>query len=87
MAPLRELQAARAFRLRSDGWWEPCADNARGAKKMRMMEIPGGKLLPPPVTREHFEGAIRSTKPSVAQAELARYEAFTKEFGAGSTAL
>lgn len=85
MAPLRELQGARTFRQRADGWWEPCGEAERGAKRMQLMDIPGGALLPPPVTRAHFEAALRTTKPSVAQAELGRYEQFTREFGAGST--
>lgn len=85
MAPLRELQGARTFHQRADGWWEPCGEAERGAKRMQLMDIPGGALLPPPVTRAHFEAALRTTKPSVAQAELGRYEQFTREFGAGST--
>mmetsp|Transcript_1246 Transcript_1246/g.3211 ORF Transcript_1246/g.3211 Transcript_1246/m.3211 type:complete len:88 (+) Transcript_1246:1104-1367(+) len=87
MAPLRELQASRTFRQRADGWWEPCAETARGAKRMGLMDIPGGALLPPPVTYAHFDTALKTTKPSVAQTELARYEQFTRSFGAGSAAV
>ena len=84
MAPLRELQAASHFRLRPDGWWEACAPGERGARRMRLLDVPSQALATPPVTHAHFESALRSTRPSVAPAELVSYERFTRDFGSGS---
>ena len=52
MEPVRELQQATHFRKESDGAWSPCAADARGAKKMTLMEVrspsdPFGSLLIP----------------------------------------
>jgi len=81
MEPVRELQQATHFRKESDGAWSPCAADARGAKKMTLMEVPAAALRTPLVTAAHFERAVRAARPTVSTDDLALQDKFTAEFG------
>lgn len=83
MQPLRDLQSATHFRIGADGAWVPCDARDRGAREMRLMQVPADNLSNPEVTPAHFDKALTTTRPSVAASDLRRHEAFTKEFGSG----
>ena len=84
MEPVRALQAATHFRERPDGNWEPCGPRERGARSMRLMEVPAARLHTPEVRHEHLQAAAAAARGSVGKEDLARYEEFTREFGAGN---
>eukprot|EP01090_Pellita_catalonica_P021747 TRINITY_DN8220_c0_g1_i3.p1 TRINITY_DN8220_c0_g1~~TRINITY_DN8220_c0_g1_i3.p1 ORF type:complete len:436 (+),score=71.49 TRINITY_DN8220_c0_g1_i3:157-1464(+) len=61
-----------------------CAPNDADALHMTLHEIPTehrSKVLPPLTCSRDFEKALLNIKPSVAASDLARFEAWTKEFG------
>ncbi len=59
----------------------PCSPGDRGAIEMTWTEIESDELLEPPLLRKDFEKAIKTARPTVSAADLARNEEWTKEFG------
>jgi vacuolar protein-sorting-associated protein 4 len=49
--------------------------------EMSWSDVPPDKLKEPIVNMPHMLKALRNTKPSVSQDDLARYEKFTADFG------
>lgn len=84
MEPIRQLQQASHFAVGHDGNYAPCAPNAKGAKKMGLMDIPANRLRPPIVTAAHFERAAAAAKPTVGADDLKQHDKFATEFGTGS---
>ncbi len=85
--PVRIAQIATHFRQVADPTgehpflWEPCPPSAKGAVEMDLYSIGPGQLKPLDTTIQHFEHAVRSTKPSVGQGDLARFEDWTRQYG------
>lgn len=85
MWPIRLVQYATHY-LRStatDGEpeYEPCSPGHADAIEMSWTQIPQGRLREPKVSYADLERSILTTRPSVAPAELARHDAFTRDFG------
>jgi vacuolar protein-sorting-associated protein 4 len=59
----------------------PCSPGDEGAQELVWKQIPGPNLLEPDVTDKHFMQAIKRARPSVAVAELGKYEEWTTNFG------
>lgn len=90
MEPVRRLQQATHFRrMRGvdpqgrmvDDLWEPCSPGAQGAEKKTLMDVEPSKLATPKITFADFEKSLRTSRPSVNQADLVKYVEWTKEFG------
>ncbi len=90
--PVRTCQVATHFKKVSgpshddpnknvDDLLTPCAPSDAGAKEMSLNDVPSDKLLPPAVSVQDFLKALKTSKPSVSQEDLADYEKFTAEFG------
>ena len=83
MEPVRQLQAATHFAKDAQGNWHPAQPNARGARPMRLMEVPADNLGVPLVTANHFERVLNGVRPTVGKEELGRFMQFTRDFGSG----
>ena len=89
MQPVRECQTATHFMESDlDQMLVPCSPNAPGAMRMSLFavepgvrEVPADRLRPPQVTYQHFIDVLTSSKASVGQSELRRFEEWTAEFG------
>lgn len=91
MEPVRTCQLATHFKVVSgpdpvnpdlmvDDLLTPCTPAFEGAKEMSLIDVPANKLLPPLVTLNDFKKALKTTRPSVSQSDLAQYVQWTKEF-------
>ena len=83
MEPVRELQAATHFAKDAAGNFGPVAPNARGAKKMSLLEVPASNLRVPVVTYAHFERVLKTVRPTGGPDDLEQHTQFTKDFGSG----
>ena len=89
MQPVRECQTATHFMESDlDQMLVPCPPDAPGAMRMSLFtvepgvrEVPADRLRPPQVTYQHFIDVLTSSKASVGQSELRRFEEWTAEFG------
>ncbi len=92
MHPLRVVQTATHFKMLSgtspvepfvevNDLLTPCSPGDVGAIEMNWNMIPNGKLMMPKVTKKDYRNAVESTKPTVNQADLKRYDEWTEEFG------
>lgn len=92
MEPVRTCQIATHFKISTgkdpdnseiirNDMLTPCSPGEKGSMEMNLVDIPSNKLLPPIVTREDFEKALLTSKPSVSQDDLEQYVKWTKEFG------
>lgn len=61
--------------------WVACSASAPGAQKMRMDQIEGKDLMPPPIEFGDFIHALNRAKKSVSAEDLIKQDQFTKEFG------
>ena len=92
MMPIRKVQTATHFKVVSgpspkdpsiirNDLLIPCPPGARGAVEMNWMNVPGDRLLEPPVTMDDFLKAIDNTRLTVTSADLKHFEYWTKDFG------
>lgn len=79
--PVRRLQLAKEFRKLPNGKWTPCREGEHGEPKSWVDFKDQSQLDIGIVTRLDFDAALKRTKPSVDQKQLAEYEEFTKSFG------
>ena len=77
---LRNLQQAQYFAEYQGMWW-PCNPDQPGAVKKNWKEIDPKKIHPPLLTVNDFMVSLQKVRPSVAQADLKKYEDWTNEFG------
>ena len=61
--------------------WTPCSPGDRGAVPMSFIDIPTDKLMKPLLSMRNMEAALRSTKPSVGEADLIKHKKFAEEYG------
>ncbi|XXQ29702.1 Vesicle-fusing ATPase [Plasmodiophora brassicae] len=87
MEPIRSLQLATHFKKIRDPsgarpyLLTPCAPSHAGAIEMDLFSIKSEDLCPMDVTAEDFRRMTLAAKPSVGEADLARYVQWTEEFG------
>jgi len=92
MEPVRKVQRATHFKnirgpLREDpnkivnDLLTPCSPGAPGAMEMNWMEVDGNKLSEPILNMADMQSAKESTRPTVNQDDLKRFEDFTRDFG------
>lgn len=85
--PVRIAQIATHFKKVADPagqepfLWEPCSSGDKAAKEMSLYDISTTQLKPLDTTIQHFEHAVRSTKPSVGPEDLHRFEEWTRLYG------
>ena len=79
--PVRRLQLATKFRKLQSGKWTPCREGEDGQPKTWTDFKNQAELDIGFVSRLDFDAALKRTKPSVDQKQLAEYEEFTKNFG------
>ncbi|XP_078489534.1 vacuolar protein sorting-associated protein 4B-like [Ciona intestinalis] len=92
MEPVRKVQKATHFKkvrgpshedpnIIMDDMLIPCSPGDPAAIEMSWLNVPGDKLLEPPVTMTMMRKAKTSTRPTVNQKDLKKFEEFTKDFG------
>ena len=92
MQPVRKVQQATHFkRVRGpaigdpetivDDLLTPCSPGDAGATPMSWMDVPGDKLLEPLVDMGDMCRSLATTRPTVNQDDLKKYEKFTEDFG------
>ncbi len=92
MQTLRTVQTATHFKrvsgispvepfVQVEDLFTPCSPGDADAIEMNWEKIPNGKLLIPKVSKRDYLAAVQSTKPTVNQADLKKYEEWTNEFG------
>ena len=59
----------------------PCSPGDPGAIEMSWEQVPTEELLEPQVEKKDFIKAIKSSRPTVSDADLKRNEEWTHEFG------
>jgi len=85
--PIRTCQLATHFKKIDDETkkqpflYEPCSPGDKDAEEKTLMDIPGDQLRPVDVCMDHFESALKHSKPTVSQKDLEKFEEWTKEFG------
>jgi len=85
--PIRTCQIATHFKKIPDETkkheflYEPCSPGDPDAEEKSLMDIPGDQLKPVDVDINHFESALKHSKPTVSQKDLEKFEEWTKEFG------
>eukprot|EP00823_Brevimastigomonas_motovehiculus_P008523 TRINITY_DN782_c0_g1_i1.p1 TRINITY_DN782_c0_g1~~TRINITY_DN782_c0_g1_i1.p1 ORF type:complete len:456 (+),score=108.86 TRINITY_DN782_c0_g1_i1:191-1558(+) len=85
--PVRVCQQSTHFKKvkdpsgKQDCFWEPCSPEDPKAEEKTLMDIPGEQLRPLDVTGRNFESALKTSKATVAQKDLAQFEKWTKDFG------
>jgi len=89
--PVRIAQIATHFKKVPDEsgekeyLWLPCSSGDPCGVEMSLYDIAAGQLKPLDTTFQHFENGIRSTKPSVGQEDLKRFEEWTQQYGQEGT--
>ncbi|CAH0385099.1 unnamed protein product [Bemisia tabaci] len=92
MQPVRKVQTATHFKKvsgpsRKDpnviehDLLSPCSPGSEGAIEMSWMDVPGDKLLEPPVTMNDMLRSLATSKPTVNSDDMARLEKFKEDFG------
>jgi vacuolar protein-sorting-associated protein 4 len=90
MEPIRTLQDATHFRKVSNPakpndpqayLYEPCSYNDPQAEQLSLMQIPSERLKTMDVTFLDFMRCLNKTKATVAEADLAKFDDWTREFG------
>ncbi|KAK2726479.1 vacuolar protein sorting-associated protein 4-like [Artemia franciscana] len=59
----------------------PCSPGDPGAIEMSWMDVPGDKLLEPPVTMRDMVKSLGTSKATVNEEDLKKLQKFTKDFG------
>lgn len=81
MEPVRRLSQATHFRANCRGKWELCTPQASGAVQKDLSQIDHETLAKIFITKEHFVQSLQVTKSSVGDAELAKFELWTHDYG------
>jgi len=92
MMPVRKVQSATHFkRVRGpspndpqkivDDLLTPCSPGDPGAREMSMMDVPGDKLLVPPVTMADLMKSLSTQKKTVNDEDMAKLKKFSDDFG------
>ncbi|KAI1966602.1 Vacuolar protein sorting-associated protein 4 [Ophidiomyces ophidiicola] len=84
MQPVRKIQSATHYKMVLVDDQEkltPCSPGDNGAVEMSWVDVDGDKLLEPPLTLKDFVKAIRSSRPTVSEEDLAKNDEWTKKFG------
>jgi vacuolar protein-sorting-associated protein 4 len=86
MQPIRKVQSATHFKQLvspSDNktMWTPCSPGDPRAVEKTWTEVKGEELVEPELTMADFLKAAQSTRPTVADGDIARHVQFTEEFG------
>lgn len=84
MQPVRKIQTATHYKPTTvDGEEKltPCSPGDAGAMEMSWTDVDSEKLQEPPLMAKDFIKAIKSSRPTVSQADLVRSAEWTKEFG------
>jgi vacuolar protein-sorting-associated protein 4 len=67
------------------GFWEPCGPSVPGAQERDLSwfakENLADKVLVPPITLHDFMASLERARPTVSEEDLAKYTAWTREFG------
>lgn len=89
MQPIRKIQMATHFKpvqcTSEDGSvttkYTPCSPGDVGATEMNWMTLGTDELEEPPLTVKDFIKAVKSTRPTVNQSDIAKQIDFTNDFG------
>lgn len=90
MQPIRKIQMATHFKQVSVTdpetgattiQYTPCSPGDAGSKEMNWMELGTDELQEPPLTVKDFIKAVKATRPTVNQTDIAKQEDFTNDFG------
>jgi vacuolar protein-sorting-associated protein 4 len=92
MQPIRIVQTATHFKKvsgpdRKDpnkivyDYLTPCSPGDPDAIEMTWVNVDGSKLKEPEITFEDFKKSLKSTRPSVSQADIEQHIKFTQDFG------
>lgn len=92
MQPVRKVQSATHFcRCRGpsptdpnvivDDLLSPCSPGYPGAIEMTWMDVPGDKLLEPPVTMSDMLRSLATSKPTVNDEDMVKLDKFKDDFG------
>ncbi|KAK2726400.1 vacuolar protein sorting-associated protein 4-like [Artemia franciscana] len=92
MQPVRRVQTATHFKKvsgpsRKDpnqidhDMLAPCSPGDPGAIEMSWMDVPGDKLLEPPVTMRDMVKSLGTSKATVNEEDLKKLQKFTEDFG------
>lgn len=89
MQPIRKIQMATHFKQitvqNEDGSssvkYTPCSPGDAGATEMNWMQLGTDELEEPPLTVKDFIKAVKSTRPTVNQSDIAKQVEFTNDFG------
>ena len=79
MEPVRNIQSATHFNLDSEGFYTPCNPDAPDAKEITWTDLPCDKLKPRRVTMKDLTTCLSRAKPSVSDADLAKFEIFKEK--------
>ena len=90
MQPIRKIQMATHFKQvevqnpedqSTTLKYTPCSPGDPGSKEMNWMELGTDELQEPPLTVKDFIKAVKATRPTVNQSDIAKQEDFTNDFG------
>lgn len=92
MQPVRKVQMATHFKkVRGpsrtnpnqivDDLLTPCSPGDPGAIEMAWIDVPGDKLLEPPVTMNDMLRSLATSKPTVNDEDMEKLNKFTRDFG------
>ncbi|XP_057377462.1 vacuolar protein sorting-associated protein 4B-like [Daphnia carinata] len=92
MQPVRKVQLATHFRrvrgpstadpnVIVDDLLTPCSPGSPGAIAINWMDVPGDKLLEPPVTMSDMLRSLATSKPTVNEEDLVKLQKFIEDFG------
>jgi vacuolar protein-sorting-associated protein 4 len=59
----------------------PCSPGDAGAVEMTWLNVEAEQLLEPPLVLKDFIKAVKNSRPTVSQEDLARNSEWTQEFG------
>lgn len=81
MQPIRKIQSATHFKRLENNKLTPCSPGDLNAIEMNWMSIEADELQEPELTLKDFIKAIKTSRPTVNEADLKKQEDFTKDFG------
>ncbi|CAN6662072.1 vacuolar protein sorting-associated protein 4 [Trichomonascus vanleenenianus] len=81
MIPIRKIQTATHFVRTPEGKLTPCSPGHPGAQEMSWMDVGPDELEEPPLTIKDFIKAVKATRPTVNEDDIAKHTEFTHDFG------